>query len=134
MTSGLRKAHKYIWLILVIIIPIVILFSIKDLAIFSSENDEVSQIKYSENKKIVSFENDIVRASFSENQIKIILKTTLKNPSSVVYAIDAKGNKFLVIGQLTTAGIYTFKSNASPKGIIISDDLKDVQITKLMFK
>ena len=52
MTSGLRKAHKYIWLILVIIIPIVILFSIKDLAIFSSENDEVSQIKYSENKKI----------------------------------------------------------------------------------
>jgi hypothetical protein len=134
MTFGLRKAHKYIWLALVLIIPIIIIFSIKDLAVFSSEKEDVSQIEYSENKNIASFENDIIRASFSENQIEVILKTSLKNSSSVVYAIDAKGNKFEVIGQLTTAGVYTFKSNTRPKGIIISDDLKNVQITKLMFK
>ena len=134
MTSGLRKAHKYIWLALVVIIPIIIIFSIKDLSVFSSEKDEVSQIEYSENENITSFENDIIRASFSENKIEIILKTTLKNSSSVVYAVDAEGNKSKIIGQLTTAGIYTFKNNAKPKGIIISDDLKDIQITKLMFK
>ena len=115
MTSGLRKAHKYIWLALVVIIPIIIIFSIKDLSVFSSEKDEVSQIEYSENENITSFENDIIRASFSENKIEIILKTTLKNSSSVVYAVDAEGNKSKIIGQLTTAGIYTFKNNAKPK-------------------
>jgi hypothetical protein len=134
MTSGLRKAHKYIWLALVLVIPTIILFSIKDLAVFSSEKDEVSQIKYSENKDIASFENDIIKTSFSENKIEVILKTTLKNPSSVVYAVDAKGNKSIVIGQVTRAGVYTFKTKAKPKGIIISDDLKNVLITKLMFK
>jgi hypothetical protein len=134
MTCGLRKAHKYIWLILVIIIPIIILFSIKDLGVFSSEKSDGLRIEDSNIINIGSFENDLISASFSENQIKIILKTTLKNPSSVVYAVDAKGNKLGVIGQLTSAGIYTFKSNARPKGIIISDDLKDIQITKLMFK
>jgi hypothetical protein len=130
----LRKAHKYIWLALVLIIPVVVFLSIKDLAVFSSEKDEVSQIKDSENKDIASFENDIVKASFSGNQIKIILKNTLKNSSSVVYSMDADGNKSEIIGQLATAGIYTFQSNTKPKGIIISDDLKDVQITKLIFK
>jgi hypothetical protein len=48
--------------------------------------------------------------------------------------MDADGNKSEIIGQLATAGIYTFQSNTKPKGIIISDDLKDVQITKLIFK
>ena len=134
MTYGLRKAHKYIWLILVIIIPVIILFSIKDLGVFSSENDGVSQIEDSNKINIGYVENDLISASFSENKIKIILKTTLKNSSSVVYAIDAKGNKSDIIGQLTTAGVYTFNSISKPKGIIISDDLKNVQITKLMFK
>jgi len=134
MNYGLRKAHKYIWLILVIIIPIVILFSIMDLGVFSSENDGVSQIDSSKMINIGYVENDLISASFSENKIKIILKTTLKNSSSVVYAIDAKGNKSDIIGQLTTAGIYTFNSISKPKGIIISVDLKNVQITKLMFK
>ena len=134
MTYGLRKAHKYIWLILVIIIPVIILFSIKDLGVFSSENDGVSQIEDSNKINIGYVENDLISASFSENKIKIILKTTLKNSSSVVYAIDAKGNKSDIIGHLTTAGVYTFNSISKPKGIIISDDLKNVQITKLMFK
>ena len=134
MTYGLRKVHKYIWLILVIIIPIIILFSIKDLGVFSSEKDGVLQIKSSKKIHIGYVENDLISASFSENKIKIILKTTLKNSSSVVYATDAKGNKSRIIGQLTTAGVYTFNSISKPKGIIISDDLKNVQITKLMFK
>ena len=134
MTSGLRKAHKYIWLILVIAIPIIIIFSIKDLNVFSSESATMSTIEDSKKVNIGSFENDIVKASFRGSQIKIILKTTLKNSSSVVYESDAQGNKLEIIGQLTTAGIYTFSSSARPKGIIVSDALKNVEITKLMFK
>ena len=134
MTSGLRKAHKYIWLILVIIIPIIIIFSIKDLGVFSSENGAVLQIENSKKVNIGSFENDLIKATLTGSQINIVLKTTLKNSSSVVYVTDAKGNKLEIIGQLTTAGIYSFNSSARPKGIIISDALKNVQITKLMFK
>jgi hypothetical protein len=47
--------------------------------------------------------------------------------------MDKKGNKTIIIGQLTTAGIYNFNINNLPKGIIIYDDLKHVEITKFSF-
>ncbi len=134
MTSGLRKAHKYIWLLLIIIVPVMMVFSIKDLEIFSSENNTTSQLKGSKKVSLKTSENDIIKASVFERHVEIILKSTLKNSSSVVYEMDEKGNKSGVIGQLTTAGIYNFNINNLPKGIIVYDDLKDVEITKLSFK
>ncbi len=134
MTSGLRKAHKYIWLLLIIIVPVIMVFSIKDLDIFSSENNTLSQLKGSKKVNLKTSENDIIKASVFERHVEIILKSTLKNSSSVVYEMDEKGNKSGVIGQLTTAGIYNFNINNLPKGIIVYDDLKDVEITKLSFK
>ncbi|MGB3606042.1 MAG: hypothetical protein WA775_13465 [Psychroserpens sp.] len=131
MTSGLRKAHKYIWLLLVIIIPIIIALSIKDLDVFSSNNQTLTTIKESKNSSLNMAENDVIKVSVFENQIEIILKSTLKNSASVVYEMDGKGNKSTIIGQITTTGIYTFKINNLPKGIIIYDDLKQVDITKL---
>ena len=133
MTSGLRKTHKYIWLALIIIIPVIMLFSIKDLDVFSLENSTASKIKSSKKVSLQSFENDIVKTTVFENHIEIILKTTLKNPSSIVYEMNTIGNKSSVIGQLTTAGIYNFNINNLPEGIIIYDDLKDTEITKFMF-
>ena len=47
MTSGLRKAHTYIWLLLLIIVPLIMILSMKDLAIFSSENTPMPQIESS---------------------------------------------------------------------------------------
>ncbi|MEH6535327.1 MAG: hypothetical protein V7719_02965 [Psychroserpens sp.] len=134
MTSGLRKAHKYIWLLLIIVVPVIMVFSIKDLDIFSSENNTASQLMGSKKVSLNSFENDIVKTSVFESHIEIILKSTLKNSSSIVYDMDEKGNKSNVIGQLTTAGIYNFNINSLPKGIIIYDDLKHVEITKFSFK
>ena len=130
MTSGLRKAHKYIWLLLIIMVPVIMVFSIKDLDVFSSENNRPSQLKGSKQVSLNSFENDIIKMAVFESHVEIILKSTLKNSTSIVYAMDAKGNKSNVIGQLTTAGIYNFKINNLPKGIIIYDDLKQVEITK----
>ena len=134
MTSGLRKAHKYIWLLLIIIVPVIMVFSIKDLDIFSSENNTISQLKGSKKVSLKTSENNIIKASVFENHVEIILKSTLKNSSSVVYEMDEKGNKSGIIGQLATAGIYNFNISTLPKGIIIYDDLKDVEITKLSFK
>ncbi len=133
MTSGLRKEHKYIWLLLIIIVPVIMIFSIKDLDVFSLEDNSVSQIESSKKVSVKSFENDIIKIAVFENHVEIILKSTLKNSSSIVYEMDEKGNKSNVIGQLTTAGIYNFNINSLPKGIIIYDDLKQVEITKFSF-
>ena len=134
MPSGLRKAHKFIWLLLIIIIPMIMFFSIKDLNIFSIEGNTTSQIKSSKKSKLYSFENDIIKGAIFESEIEIILKSTLKNSSSIVYGMDEKGNRLDAIGQLTTVGIYNFNINSLPKGIIIFDDIKQVEITKLNFK
>jgi hypothetical protein len=134
MTTGLRKAHKFIWLLLIIVIPVIMVFSIKDLGLFSSEKNTASQVTGSKKVSLKSFENDIVKTSVFESYLEIILKSTLKNSSSVVYNMDEKGNKAGVIGQITTAGIYNFSINNLPNGIIIYDDLKDVEITKFSFK
>ena len=130
MTSGLRKAHKYIWLLLAIAIPVIIIFSIKDLDVFASNKTVASTYEVSEAKSLKIFENDIVKTSVFKNHIEIILKTTLKNPSSVVYEMDGNGNKSGVIGQLTTAGVYNFDIKNQPRGIIIYDSLKQQEITK----
>ena len=134
MTSGLRKAHKYTWLLLVIIVPIIIIISIKDLGVFSLDKKIEAQLEGSKGISIKSFENDIIKASLYKSRIEIILKTPLKNSSSIVYEVDDQGNKSRIIGQLTTAGIYTFKSNNREMGILVFDDLKHVEITKLIFK
>ena len=134
MTSGLRKAHKYIWLLLIIIVPAMMFFSVKDLAVFSSEKESVkTSIETSNKTRIASTENDIIKVSLYESHIEMILKTTLKNATSVVYNMDSNGNKSDIIGQLSTAGIYKFTINNLPKGIIIYDALKEVEITKLTF-
>jgi hypothetical protein len=133
MTSGQRKAHQYIWLLLAIAIPLVMIFAVKDLAVFSSKDTLESTLAGSKKASLKSFENDIVKTAVFEGYIEIILKATLKNASSVVYEMDEKGSKTRVIGQLTTAGIYEFNINNLPKGIIIYDDLKKVEITKFLF-
>jgi len=130
MTSGLRKAHKYIWLLLIIIVPVIMFFSIKDLDLFSSGTNTAFQLTGSKKMSVKSFENDIVKIAVFESHLEIILKMTLKNSSSVVYEMNKKGNKSIVIGQLTTAGIYNFNIKNLPKGIIIYDAIKHVEITK----
>ena len=131
MTSGLRKAHKYIWLLLAIAIPVLILFSIKDLDVSSSE---IASYKFEASKSNVLkvAENELIKASLHSNSIEVILKSTLKNPSSILYAMDSNGNKDAVIGHITSSGIYNFEIADQPKGILLYDALKKEIITKLI--
>ncbi len=133
MTSGLRRAHKYIWLLLTITIPVFLFFSIKNLD-FSSSNSTVS-IHHKEVKqaRIKFAENDLIKLSLYKNSVEVILKSTLKNSSSTVYTTDSNGNKKRVIGQITASGIYTFHIKKLPKGLLLYDAIKDKTITKLLF-
>ena len=133
MNSGLRKVHKYSWLLLLIIVPLIIFFSMKNLVPFESTNKADINPKFSKAIPDRDFENYLVKVAFYPKNIEIILKTTLKNASSTVYAVDDNHKKQKVIGQITTAGIYTFEINNIPKNIMIYDDIKDVLITKTNF-
>ena len=137
MTSGLRKAHKYIWLILIIAVPVLIFFSIKNLNVFSSESDTVLKIETPKINVLKVSENDLIKASLiindSINFMEVILKTPLKNPSALVYTLTDNNSKGEFIGQLTTVGIYNFELKEAAKGVIIYDALKELLITKLDF-
>ena len=134
MTSGLRKIHKYIWLFLAITVPAIMFLSIKNLDIFSpKKNASTITLETSKKNAIASTENNVIKASLFETHVEIILKSTLKNSSSIVYEMDTKGNRSSIIGQLTTVGIYKFDINNLLNGIIIYDALKNVEITKLTF-
>jgi len=137
MTSGQRKAHKYIWLLIAIGIPALIVFSIKDLDVFSSKSDSISKVEATKSNVIKIAENELIKASLikmdSTYSIEVILKSTLKNPSSLVYELYKNDEKGELIGQLTTVGIYNFELKQSLKGIIIYDALKETLISKLEF-
>jgi len=133
MNSGLRKAHKYSWLLLLIIIPLIMFFSIKDLMLFESTKNADINPNFSRSITDRDFENDLFKVAFYPKNIEIILKTTLKNASSTVYAVDDNNKKQKIIGQLTTAGIYFFDINDIPKNIMIYDDIKEELITKTNF-
>lgn len=137
MTSGQRKAHKYIWLLITIGIPILIVFSIKDLDVFSSKNMSTTEIKAAKKDVIKIVENDLIKASLikkdSTNSIEVILKSTLKNASSLVYELYENKERGNLIGQLTTVGIYNFETKESLSGIVVYDALKEKLICKLEF-
>jgi len=134
MTSGQRKAHKVIWIVLVISIPILMFFSVKNLNFSEVKKENINTAVTTKKQDLLkTVENDLIKVNIYPKAIEIILKTTLKNASSVVYSGDSKGNKNQLIGQLTTAGIYNFDVEKLPKSILIYDELKKERITKLNF-
>lgn len=132
MTSGLRKAHRYIWLILVIVIPVIIVFAIKDLQFTDTNTVQITTEEFTKKNAKPDFENEIIKVAFYPNDIELILKEPLKNASSTVYAIDGNNEK-MVLGQLTTPGKYQFEVQNTPKNIMLYDQIKDSLITKTNF-
>lgn len=133
MTSGLRKWHKYMWLIIVVIVPLVIIFSIKNRTAFSSESNIVLKTEALKNGESHHLENDFIRVTLANNSIEILLKQPLKSASSVVYSLNEKGLKDVFIGQLSTVGFYNYKLTEPFNGIVIYDILKEKEIMKLTF-
>jgi hypothetical protein len=132
MTSGLRKGHRYFWLILFIAVPIMIVFAIKDLNFSNTNTEQSFDTGFTLKNAKADFENEMIKVAFYPTSIELILKNTLKNASSTVYAVDSNDVK-TVIGQLTTSGKYQFNVTEMPKNILIYDEIKDRLITKTDF-
>ncbi len=132
MTSGLRKAHRYIWLILVIGIPVMMVFAIRDLQFTDTNTVQINTEEFTKKNAKPDFENEIILLAFYQKSMELILKKPLKNASSTVYAIDGNNVK-TVLGQLTTPGKYQFDVKNTPKNIMVYDEIKDSLITKTNF-
>lgn len=128
MTSGLRKAHKYSWLILAIALPMVIILAVKDLDVFSQKKAVKATFKASKGTIVKTSENEILKASLIKNDhlfaLEIILKKPLKQPSLVLESVNPNGVP-AVIGQLSSVGMYTFKIDEATESIRLRDFLKE---------
>lgn len=129
MDANLRKRHKYSWLLLAIMLPILLILIIKDLDFNQPEN-----ISYEPNG---SSSNNMVDANLAKSDgayiLELNVKSPLKSASSVIYALDMKGEKGTKLGQINGVGSYTFPSEKEIQGIIIQDVLKNQEILKLKF-
>ncbi|AXT19122.1 hypothetical protein D7030_14140 [Flavobacteriaceae bacterium AU392] len=135
MTSDLRKVHKIIWIILIIAIPVLIVFSIKsikeplftdsDLKIVSKNNVQNTILDND------SFHISVQGKNTSLNMLNIVVKKPLKSASSIVYGTSSDSGKEIYLGVIDKKGIYTFDIDRSIKGLRIYDDIKKIDISNL---
>ena len=118
MTSGQRKAHKYIWLVLTMVVTMFLFFIISNLS-FSSVHEHAQ-----EEQVVLQKEG---------NKVRILLNSPFRSSSSVVYGLTSEGNPGKPLGQLNGVGEYTFESEQNIKGIVIKDEIKGLEIYKSEF-
>lgn len=134
MTSGLRKTHKIIWILLLIIIPVLIMFSIHSIKEpLLTDGDVLISEEVSGQRTIL--ENDSFYISIKEqnssNALQVILKKPLKTASSIVYGVTSSNGDGKYLGTLSKKGIYKFEVDKSIKSILIYDDIKKNNIINI---
>ena len=134
MTSGLRKAHKIIWIVLVLIVPVLIVFSVTGIKEpLLTDSDLVLSNYETANQSILEDEHFSISLKVEKtvNKLQIILKRPLKSASAVVFGISSKANKEEYLGTIDRKGVYTFNLRKATKGIRIYDGLKEIEILNI---
>ncbi len=131
MNAKQRKVHFYTWLFLILAVPVLIFFAVKDLSFNSFNQKSLTNSIPNSEYAVKTVENDLIKVFVYKNKLAIEVKTTVKSASTLLYTIDTKENKDMLLGQITTPGSYNFSIEKLPAGIILYDTLKDELITKL---
>ncbi|CAM1344157.1 hypothetical protein [Tenacibaculum amylolyticum] len=128
MTSGLRKTHRYVWLVLILVMPILMYFAI--------QNDPYTVL---ENTKTVkepsSFISKNEHLSYQKKGVAllILIKKPFKNASVAVYELQ-NGEQGDILGEIASAQeTYAFNINANADGFLLYDVIKKEAITKIKF-
>ncbi|WP_109302672.1 hypothetical protein [Aquimarina sp. AU474] len=134
MTSGLRKMHKIIWIMLIVIVPVLIFLSIQSIKQPLLTDSDVLLTSEESGKRAV-IDNEHLSISIDEqgssNTLQLILKKPLKSASSIVYAVSSNQQKRSLLGVLDTKGIYTFELNKLTESITIYDEIKKSDIINI---
>lgn len=134
MDAQLRKRHKYIWLVLAVVLPVLLVFVIKDLD-FSSQKAITEQLADGSILKEIKTDNihAVIRKQDSGYILEVNLKTPLQSASNLLQGVGDTSKDVFVIGQLEGIGLYRFDLDRDIDGIIIYDALKEQEIQKLEF-
>ena len=90
--------------------------------------DKISSHSYKE------AENEVIKVWVGQDYMTILPNAPLKSSSSIIYELNENGEKGKLIGQLQNWEGKAFEGiNRDLKGIIIFDEIKGVEITKLEF-
>ncbi|WP_394750831.1 hypothetical protein [Spongiimicrobium salis] len=130
MTSNLRKAHKIIWLLLLITVPVTLVFSVIGISGSPLTDADFSGQITEEQEAILDNDQFFIGLNEKEhsNNLRIILKKSLSSPTPIVYGISATSNEASSLGALGEKGVYAFSVDHAVKRIRIYDDLKKVEL------
>ncbi|MFS4456319.1 hypothetical protein [Maribacter sp. 2304DJ31-5] len=136
MTAGQRKAHKFIWLCIVTVIPVILFLAVKDLN-FTASNENLLLDRASNGASVSKqIKNNMINVDLMINGngkvINILLKKPLRSTSSLVYVLE-NGKRGELLGQLSGVGKYSFETMVDLEGILVYDAIKEVEISKLFF-
>lgn len=131
MTSNLRKTHKVIWLLLVIVVPVALIFSVLGITASTLTDADLSkQINSAQQESILDNDQLFIGLNKQETpySVQVILKKSLISPAPVAYAISSGSTEAYFLGALDKKGIYTFSIDQSVKSIRIYDELKKIEL------
>ena len=118
MISSQRKAHRLIWSVLLVMLPVFLFLSISHLDFTIKDNG--------------SNKHPIEVRSVGE-QLHLELNEPFESASAVVFELVEDGTVGGVIGQLEGVGSYHFNTSKSAIGILIYDEIKKQEIVKITF-
>lgn len=129
-----RKKHKIIWLLLLVTVPILLVFTIVNLKnpVFPADNSQHA-VK-TEGKQIIledaTFTVFLDRQN-TANNLQIFLKKSLESPTSLVYAISANKPKGDYLGTLTAKGNYVYNIKRTTASVKIYDAIKKEELINI---
>lgn len=118
MIAGQRSAHKVIWLLLIITIPVLLFFAINELKFNTIE---------------VTTESQVLEVELVDKKLNLTLNTPFKSASTVVYELNKTGKSGVPIGQLQGVGNYSFHVSNDITGIVVVDVIKERELYKIKF-
>ena len=130
MTSNLRKAHKVIWLFLIIVVPLALIFSVLGIQASTLTDADISNQRIHTEAAILDNDQLIISLNQQEKpySVMMVLKKSLSSPTPVAYAVSSSAKESSPLGAMDTKGMYTFPVDRSVKSIRIYDELKKVEL------
>jgi len=133
MTSSLRKAHKLIWILLFLTIPVVMVFAVLEIKKPAINDGNLVLAEALSGQTVLENEtfSMSVQKAGKTNQLHVIVKRPLKNPSAVIYGVSSEEKKEYFLGVIDKKGVYSFEMKDSTQGIRIYDAIKEEDIINI---
>ena len=125
MIARQRKAHRTIWLLLALTVPVLI-----GLSVHSIRERLVTDANATISSGIETlYEDDQFSISSDGNVITLALKRPLKSASAVLYgSVDGKD---IVLGTIAHKGLYSFPIDKVIQSLSIKDPIKEEELINI---